>query len=480
MKRYVTSMKAIIAVFLALILSLLVGVAALRNPYRIDLSTRNFYRLSNRTIQLLEQLDRDVRITVFFQEEDFLFDDIDNLLEEYEYRSRYIEVDWVDPMRDVAETEKLASKFGVKPSQLVVVEMDGRSQVLHMSDLAVMQSVPGRDEPIMTAFKGEQAFSSAIQKLSEGKTPVVYFLLGHGEHRLGDFDPQVGYSDIATAMLSDNIQGEDLILSSEQGIPENAAAVVIAGPTQKMSATEVAMIEDYLSRSGRLFVLLDALVDTGMEGMLRRWGVVLHNDIVIDMENTLRGEDVHIRRFNPDHQISGTMGAIVQFILPRSVEPPLDENGMLIVEDELQLIDPLCSTSEKSWAETQLSDSAPPKYDPDTADRLGPIFLGLAVERGAAQDQLDVQIDPSRMVVIGDSDFVSNGNMVLGNSRLFMNSMNWLLDRDEKLPIAPKPVEKVRLGLTMGQLRMMGWINLAAIPGIAVGLGLLIWSRRRK
>ena len=479
MKRIANKVNTLLAVFLAFVLALMIGFVALRNPLRTDLSHRNFYQLSSRTLQLLEHLDRDVRITVFFPEEFWLFDDIDNLLEEYEYRSRHIVVNWVDPMRDVAETEKLASKFGVTPSMVIAVEMDGRSQVLNLDDLAVMTSVSGRDEPVMTAFKGEQAFSSAIQTLAEGKTPTVYFLLGHGEHRLNDFDAQVGYSDIANVMRSDNVQGADLILSSEQGIPEDAAAVVIAGPTEKLGATEVAMIEDYLSQSGHLFVMMDALVDTGLEEMLRRWGVVLHEDIVIDMENTLRGEDVHIRRYNPDHPISGSMGSIVQLILPRSVEPPLDANGMLIEEDELQTVSPLFSTSEKSWAETQLDDSSA-KYDADTGDRPGPIYLGMAVERGAAQDKLDVQIAPSRLVVIGDSDFVSNGSMVGGNPRLFMNSLNWLLDRDDKLPIVPKPIEQVRLALTKKQFSTLGWINLAAIPGIAVVVGLLIWSRRRK
>ncbi len=478
MKRIANKLNSVVAVLLALVLVMLIGFAALRNRVRLDLSDRSYYKLSEKTLQLLDRLDQDVQVTVFFQQEHMLYDDIENLLEEYQYRSRHFNIEWVDALRDPARAEKLANKYGVTPAQVVVFEINDKSKDLYLSDLADMQVVQGRQDPVMTAFKGEQAFSSAIQALVEGETPVVYFLLGHGEHRVTDFDQMVGYSDIGSIIFRDNIEIKELVLTGEKNIPDDAAAVVIAGPMQKMSSVEVEMLEDYLSQGGRLLVLLDALKETGMESMLRRWGISLRDDIVLDPENTLRGSDVHIRRYNP-HPICMKMNAIVQFILPRSVEPPFDENGQPIIQNNLQTVIPLFYTSEKSWSEMQVGDTSA-KFDANTGDRRGPISLGVAVERGAPQDALDVQIEPAKMVVLGDSDFVSNGAMVGGNADLFMSSLNWLLDRDETMSIAPKPIEEVKLGLSRKEFKLMGWINLAGIPGIAVLLGLLVWSRRRK
>ncbi len=478
MKRDFRKLKAVAAAFLALVLILMIGFISLRNPFRIDLSDRNYYKLSDKTTQLLDQLDQDVLVTVFFQQENQLYDDIENLLEEYQYRSRNIRVEWVDPLRDPARAEKLAHKYGITPSKVVVFDINGKSKDLYQSDLAEMTVVQGRRDPVMTAFKGEQAFSSAIQALVEGETPVVYFLVGHGEHRVTDFDQMVGYSDIGSIIFRDNIDVKELVLTDEKVVPDDAAAVVIAGPMQKMSSAEVEMIEDYLGRSGHLFVLLDALRETGLEDMLRRWGISLRNDIVLDPENTLHGSDVHIRRYNA-HPISMKINAIVQFILPRSIEPPFDKAGNPVSVNDLQTVVPLFNTSEKSWSETQVEDTNA-KFDANTGDRRGPIYLGVAVERGAAQDELDVQIDPARMVVFGDSDFVSNGAMVGGNPDLFMSALNWLLSRDETLAISPKPIEEVQLGLSMKQFRTLGWINIAGIPCIAVALGLIVWFRRRK
>ena len=58
------------------------------------------------------------------------------------------------------------------------------------------------------------------------------------------------------------------------------------------------------------------------------------------------------------------------------------------------------------------------------------------------------------MVVFGDSDFVSNGALAGGDQDLFMSALNWLLDREELMAIAPKPIEEIKLSLTRKQLNI--------------------------
>jgi len=477
MKRLLANLNAFAAVVLALVLIEMIGFVALRNPVRVNLSGRTFYELSEKTLKLLDELDQQVEITVFFQEEHQLYQDIENLLEEYQYHSRNIRVEWVDPARDPARTEQLATKYGLTEAQVVVFDIGDRSKVVKQADLADYKTEQGRKEPVLSTFKGEQAFSSAIYGLLQGETPTVYFLVGHGEHRISDFDQMTGYSKIGTIVLRDNLDVKELMLSEATQIPEDAKALVIPGPEKRMSAVEIEMIENYLSRGGRVLLLLDALRETGLEPMLFRWGVGLRNDIVIDPENTLQGSDVHIRRYNA-HPICMEMDSIVQLILPRSIEPLTEQGPGTSMEDRPSVI-PLFYTSDKSWSETQVEESTA-QFNENTGDKRGPFSLGVAVERGATQEVLDVQIKPSKMVVFGDSDFVSNGSMVGGNEDLFMSALNWLLDREELIAIAPKPVEEVRLGLSRRQLRGLFWINVAGIPAIAMVLGLLAGLMRRK
>ncbi|VGO14549.1 hypothetical protein PDESU_03112 [Pontiella desulfatans] len=481
MKRLLTSLNSIVAVLLALVVVQMVSFIALRNPVRANWSGRTYYDLSEKTLNLLDELEQQITVTVFFQEEHKLFYDIENLLEEYQYHSRNIKVEWVDPLRDMARTEQLAGKYGLTEAQVVVFDIGDNRKVVKQSDLADSAVLAGQKDATYTTFKGEQAFSSAIYGLMQGEKPKVYFLVGHGEHRVSDFDQISGYSKIGTVVLGDNLEIDELMLSGEKQVPEDTGALIISGPTKTMSTVEVEMIENYLTRGGRMLVMLDALNETGLEPMLRRWGVGLRQDIVVDPENTLRGNDVHIRRFNA-HPISMKMDSIVQFFLPRSIMPLLEEEDTS-AEDRPAVV-PLFYTSDKSWSETQVEDSSA-KFDEGTGDLRGndprrPISLGVAVERGATQKMLDVQIKPSRMVVFGDSDFVSNGSMVGGNVDLFMSALNWLLDREELMAIAPKPIEEVKLSLSKKQLRSMFWLNVTGIPAIAVVLGLLVWMRRRK
>jgi ABC-type uncharacterized transport system involved in gliding motility auxiliary subunit len=373
--------------------------------------------------------------------------------------------------------EKLVNQYGLTEDEVVVFDIAGKSKIVRQGDLADVEVVEGRQKPVMTAFKGEQAFSSAIQGLLQDEIPVVYFLVGHGEKRVTDFDPLSGLSGIRDIILRDNLNVEELVLSGENRVPDDAAAIVIAGPDSKMSMVEVEMIEDYLNHSGHVMIMIDALKETGLEDLLRRWGVALREDVVVDPENTLKGSDVHIRRYYV-HPISILMQSATQFILPRSIEPLVAEQDAGADEDRPSVV-PLFYTSEKSWSETQF-EATTARFDEDTGDRKGPVSLAVAIERGPTQQMLDVQIDPSRMVVFGDSDFVSNGNMVGGNADLFMNALNWLLDREELMAIAPKPIEEVRLSLSVKELSRLFWINVAGVPLVAVVIGFIVWLKRRK
>ncbi len=478
MKRFLSNLNMVAVVLLAFVLVQMVNFIALRNPLRWDWSSRKYYALSEKTTHLMEELEHRVDVTVFFQEEHKLYHDIENLLEEYQYLTRNIHVEWVDPARDLARTEKLAEKYGLTEAQVVVFDVGGKSKIIRQADLSNFKRVKGRKEPILSAFKGEQAFSSAIQGLIQGETPVVYFLVGHGERRVTEFDQISGYSRIGTLIFRDNLELKELMLASKNQIPEDAAALVIAGPIKMMSTAEIEMIEAYLSRSGRVMILLDALKETGLDPMLRRWGIALRNDFVVDPENTLKGSDVYVRTYY-EHPITMRMGdAGARFYLPRSIEPLAVDHQEVGAEDR-PIVVQLAMSSEKSWSEMQVNEASA-KYDENTADLRGAFSLAVAVERGATQKMLDVQIRPSRMVVFGDSDFVSNGALTGGDQDLFMSALNWLLDREELMAISPKPIEEIKLSLTSKQLENLFWISVAGIPSIAVWIGLLVWFRRRK
>ena len=96
---------------------------------------------------------------------------------------------------------------------------------------------------------------------------------------------------------------------------------------------------------------------------------------------------------------------------------------------------------------------------------------------------IDVEIRPTRVVVVGDSDFASNAALtsgVGGNRDFVMSALNWLVEREALLAIAPKPPQELRLDMDGGQIRMAYLIMVAGMPAIGAVIGLLVWLGRRQ
>jgi hypothetical protein len=465
------------ALALAASLLLMVNYLSYRHYFRTDWSRSQYYRLSDKTITLLNTLTTRVDVVVFFQPHNELYEDVDNLLKEYEFASRNISVERVDPDRDVARTKELMRKYEFSGPNVAVFSSGGRSKYVSVGEImeydytALMMNQP----PEKTAFKGEQAFSSAILSVTQAKRPVVYFLKGHGERDIGSFSRTVGYSDIAREVKQDNIEVKELMLGEQRSIPQDGDALVIAGPDKRFSEAELAVLRGYLDQKGRLIVLLDAATHTGLEPLLADWGVRLADDVVVDATRTITGRELFVTKYG-QHPITRRMEGLTSiFYLPRSVESMYasEEGGG---PADRPHVTTLASCSESGWAETDLSES-PMKYDPE-ADRPGPVSIAVAVEKGPIPG-IDVQIRPTRLVVIGDSDFVSNAAMTGGNPDFFVSALNWVIEREELIGIAPKPVEQARLMMTKGQVGFFFWAVVVILPAFVAMFGGLVWLRRR-
>ena len=467
-----------ISVVLSLLLVLLLNLLSAQYYFRSDISAQHLYRLSPQTESLLQELTEPVDVIVFFERGEALFHDIDNLLREYQYRAPMLRVEYVDPDRNIGRAEELARRFGVEQPNVVIFHHDGRSRELTATDIMELDFTHVRERrgPARARFRGEQAFSSAIHFITQTALPSVYFLSGHGQRRIDNFDRFVGYSDIAHRMRVNNIELETLLLSEAHGIPEDAAALVIAGPTRRLSQPELDLINDYLERSGRVMLLLDSMTRTGLEPLLRRWGVVLGDDVIMDPGRSLTGREIFVTDYGLHPITAGVRGLTTVFYNPRSVLPVNETERPAADQADKPHVSVLAQSSAASWAETN-PDQVPVRFDPGI-DRPGPIPLAVAVERGPVPG-IDVQIRSTRLVVFGDSGFVSNAALTGGDEDLFMRSLNWLLDRDELMTIASREIDELRLVLSQQQQRWLHLWVLGALPGAVALCGLLVWSRRR-
>ena len=450
----------------------MVNFLSMRHYARIHWSRVLSARLSDKSIQLLGSIADDIRIVALMRPGHEAYRPMAALLQEYAARSPSVSVEIVDPDRDMARTEQLARQYRLDRAECVVFEIGGRHHTVPAAELIEYGYPDDGAAAPRRAFRGEQLFTSALYALTKTARPTVHFIQGHGERSPDDFDRRTGYSRIAARLREENLDVETLDLGEAKTVPNHCALMIVAGPVRTFAPFETALIRDYLDRKGRLLLLLDSRTKTGLEPLLLEWGAILGDDIVVDESRTLSGRELHVSAY-PVHPITAPIQNLAAvFFLPRSIRArPLAPGG-----DKPDFSE-LATCSATGWAEFDPDD--PVAYFDPQVDIPGPVPVAAAIERGPVPG-VHVQILPTRLVIIGDSDFVSNSGLMGANADLFLNAVNWLLDRGELLAVAPKTFEELRLVMDARQLRALFWSVAAALPGLVAALGLcVVWRRRR-
>ncbi len=476
LRKFVFGLNSGLGIFLMLVLWGMVNYLGSRHYTREDWSSQQLTVLSEETTAILAEIQAPVRLMVFAGKDFRGRDELDDLLKEYQSRSRFIEVEQVDPQRDLGRSEEWIVRYGLAKTEQMIVQAGDRSEVIDLAAMVVMEPEATRplgQDPRMVGFQGESLLTSALfRAIHPGPPPKVYFLTGHGEKDVNLFDavPQ-GYSDIRERLERDHVAVHVLDLASGDGIPADCAVLVIAGPTTRISQPELDLIRRYMEGHGRLMVLLDVLQDGGLQPLLQEYGIQLLPDMVVDPAQTLQGVDVHVTQYGRHAITRGMQGLRSIFIRPRSVLPvPNLSQGA----DRPTYV-PLLACSERGWAELSLDEE--PIVFTDGIDQPGPIPMAAAVEeiRGSSPPG-----PVTRLVVFGDSDFPSNWLRSGGGQQLFHNAVKWLLERDRLIAIPPKPVEEIRLAMNRQTLNRLLFLSVVVLPGCVVALGLAVaWRRRR-
>lgn len=483
---------AILALGLAAALVAMVNYVAGRHTVSWDWTRVGRFTLSDRTREIVYGLRQDVRVVAFFQPDHELYHDVRDMLGQYAAVSPRVRVQMVDPDRELGRAKELAARYDVTDPNVVVFECGGRRQYVSADALAEFDYAPmlsGRPRRAV-AFRGEALFSSALLGVSQGRQPVVYVLAGHGERQIDDFDERAGLSALARLIRRDNAELRPIRLQPGQGIPEDADALLVAGPRTLMPPSDLDSIRAYLRRSGRALLLLDPGSQTGLESLLEEWGAKVGDDRVVEkavvgirvgdggvVGVSMDSREVYISRYG-SHPITRNLRNVMTVLsAPRSVEPVTARGGALDDRLDKPQVALLAESSPNGWAESD-PDQEPPVFDAGR-DRAGPVGVAVAIEKGRG-GRMDVEILPTRIVVVGDSQFAANGSLAGGNADFVLGALNWLLSRERLLSVAPKTPEMARITMSPRQVALSFGLIVVGVPAMVAMAGLAVWIRRRR
>jgi len=474
-----------IAAFLVVIIG--INYLAAGHFRRWQWSRDSLYRLSPTTGAVLGGLTNDITVTVFFDphgDNEEIYDMTTALLKEYESACpRHLQVKLLDYSREDVEARQLLIQHrlsGLKEKDFVMVEGRGQAKVIYAHDLAEydFSGVVSRRSKYVrrTAFRGEVALTGAIYAVSYGEPMMAYFLDGHGESDPGKpgeapLTDGRGVTQLAAILETElNCRWARLNLVGTNEVPADCQILVIAGPSlAPLEAQEIEKINAYLSKGGRLLALAPGVVDSardfhsGMPELLQPWNVGLGDSYVVETD--------------PRWQI-GRYDFLTAEMTPHPIMSPLIDQDIAVRMEAPRPIFPLVPNVGTPGA-PQVTVLAQTSTNGVWGGQKRQWPLLVAVEKG---DIPGVNAAQCRIVAAGAVDFLDDRNINTGANHYFAGlAMNWLLNRPE-LAVAgvpERPIKEYRAYLTASQSRAMHWLFLAGMPGAALGLGGVVWLRRR-
>jgi len=490
----------ILAAFLVLLY-----IIALKHPLTLDWTRNQRYSLAPQTKQVLRALDKDVTVHAFYQRLDPYRKAVEVLLRACRDNTPRLRFEMVDPDRDLG----LVQEYGITKARTVILEAADRRAELLLPD--------------------EKAFINTLYRLATGTRPVIYYLLGHGEHRL-DSDDRGGYTGFTELLSAQGYEVRALVLAEKTMVPPDADMIVIAAPKLDYTRAEIALLDDFVLAGGALLAMLDPDTPDTLSSWTERYNVKLGNDLIVTASGARRqfGVDqrvVVIYDTYAEHPVTrGLEGLPTLFPYTQSLsslrrsQPGLLGKAILVTDT-----DTWAKKTRTKWVAGQL------QFE-EGVDQPGPLAFGVALEVQRSQfqvvekyssnsaDESDAQTgtgldkppdapslrtrrvqqaseqtglpasiftqaETSRLVFLGDSDFAVNENLNLyGNRDLLLNILGWLAREQVLIALRSRGSVGEPVVLTVAQKEFIGWMCILGWPALlgTGSLAMVIRHRRRR
>lgn len=455
------------ALMIALVLAILIVINLVVGQFsiKLDLTENKMFSLSQQTYDIIDALDQDITIYALVEtgEENIVFDEV---LQKYSDRSNSIKVEYRDPVL----YPQFASQYdkegkGISEGSLIVVGENDKFKVIDSFEL--LNYTYTQQGAIADSLAVEQRVTGAIQYIVAEKNPVIYVLQGHDEVPLP--------YQVTDQLAQENYIIKDLNLVAQGGIPEDGDILFVLAPQRDISKEEVDMISDFLSNQGRAIFLTNISHNemTNFEEVINEYGISMQKALVLEESANHQYQNPIMTIPNQqEHEITNPLrSSKVPIIIPgaQSIE------SLQVKKDSID-ISPLLSSSEDSYGKTNLNSTV---LEKEEGDLKGPLDLAVAITDKWYQDNEEFT---TKVVVIGNTQFLDpqiNALSAGGNMDFFLNSVNWLIDKEESISIRPKSLAGQPLNMNLFQVLIFSGISVILIPVIIGIIGLTVWLRRR-
>jgi ABC-type uncharacterized transport system involved in gliding motility auxiliary subunit len=383
------------------------------------------------------------------------------MLLEYQKVAPKLKVQFIDPDKSPEE----ARKYGiVDPSLYNTVIFETTN--------------PARTYPVFPSqiqAEAEHAYTNAILEVTGIIEKRIYFTTGNGEA-----SATTNLTQVVEILQTNLLQVVSINLDNLTNIPTDCALLVVAGPTSQMSDNEKKLIQDYLNQSGAAFFMTNPDSPDDIAQILAPWGVAVQKGTLID----------------PTSHLTGRLDAPV-VVKARSLFATSDQSVItssvffpgataIVPQDKTKTnmdVRALVWTTTDAWLESNYDPSVTPKFD-EAKDKkqawgIGAFIAPTEILDSAGNSTGTYNSGPY-IVVIGDSDFITDANINSGNNAdLFVYIVRALSQGSDIVTIDRKVLSTRRLVISPEATTFLNISSIALLPALVLIIGALMWWRRK-
>ena len=458
----------------------------------VDTSITGVNSISDKTVKMLNKLDKDITIYVLSSkgemENDSYKSMLVNILDRYEQTSKRVKVEYKDTKTNPSFAQQYTNSAPTAGSIIVVNKDSGKSRVVDYNDLFVMDQSAmmygGQSSP--KSLDAEGQIDSAITFVQSNKTFNVYQVEGHNE--VVEDESFGGITNLTDVIEKHNCKINTIKLGTKQAQKvmntDKCAVLLILGPQTDYTKQEAKVVKDYLELGGKVVASFEDMKSTrkdkpNFSSIFESYNIKVQNGVVA--ENDPSYCDAQYGPFFA--YADGSEGFAAN--LSGSIASPFSIG--LTKKDKKNddiTYTALASSTSQAVLKTDLKHSK--SYTKEKGDVSGPFDFVVSVEKNvAATESSTVGTDhadskKAEMLVFSSVYTLLDASSEPG-AEIVSNALDQYIDSDVEIVSVPqKSLEMTPIQVTATAVRLCVIGFVIVIPIGVLLLGIIVWALRRK
>ena len=465
----------IIFIVAVILVNVLLGYMTKRFVWEFDMTKEGLFEISEDTKEVIDDLERDVLITVLADETDYR-DSTELLSNLYEILQRYealgggkIKVRYISPNMNPKIFDQY-NELGDLSSNYIIVESDLRKTYFPPTSMYNMKVDQETNTTYYVGLRAEQRLTSALLFVTQETVNSAVYIRGHGE--------DYGLDELSGLLVKMNYETSNIILAQED-IPEECNLIIISSPDTDYSKEETDKLHEFFMRGGDAIISLTPQTSTELTNLnilFEEWGVRYKNQMILDQYQSLSGYPMYVvPTIASIENVTDKLNTRNYFaIIPAAM--PIEMTG---TETASVKVRALTTSSAKSYAK-DLS-AAFTNYDQTEEDEVGPFNMCVISEYVVSDKNLNYTRSDLLFCTAGlisDSVLTPKASNFL-NAQFIETVVDYISEYNDVVVIEDKNFESNTLNILTWQIRVVLWVVVIAMPLAILVIGIIIWSKRR-